>query len=430
MVKHPAGRWLLPILRYGLCAVAIVYLYSVVSWHDYVVLNDAHHTRLRLVEQRGDQFVVLREGVAETIGASQVRFAGDPPLADIRYGVGSVVSRLRVGQALLAILLFMPVPFLSGVRLVWMLAIQQVKLRWWDAVKLTFAGNFFNFALPGTTGGDLIKAYYVSRYTHRKTEAVTTIFLDRIVGLLGLMFLATAMFVFAWGRLDWDVGYRNSLAGVLGLVWGGLAIGSIFVFSRRLRHLIRLPELAARLPGGEHLLRIGRATVAIRYNAGLILSSLAITVALQLLVVISALAMARALGMRGGFELYFICVPIGFLIAAVPIAPPQAFGVMEWAYVMFFAHHGLNSGAAAVTFALANRLIQLVWALPGVLVPLLGAHLPTQAELESLEHDDDADAAGPQPVETAAPRAEIEPSAGIGSQPAARRLAASDRSAG
>lgn len=395
VLKHPAVRWLLPLLRYGLCAAAVVYLYSVVSWNDYVVLNDSARTRVRLLEQRGDTFVVSMSGEPRELSASEVHFAGDPPIADIRYGIGSVVTRMNVRQALLAILLFLPVPFLSAVRLVWMLRIQDVRLGWWDSTKLTFAGNFFNFALPGTTGGDLIKAYYVTQYTHRKTEAVTTIFLDRVVGLLGLMFLATAMFLFAWNRLDWNAAYRNSLGGMLALVWGGLAVGSLFVFSGRLRHLIRLPELAARLPAGQHLLRIGRATVAVRYSAGLILSSLAITVGLQLLVVVSAYVMALALGMRGSFELYFICVPIGFLIAAIPIAPPQAFGVMEWAYVMFFAHDGLNSGAVAVTFALANRLVQLVWALPGVLVPLLGAHVPSQAELSSLEEPEpEAEAAG------------------------------------
>jgi ADP-ribose pyrophosphatase YjhB (NUDIX family) len=34
------------------------------------------------------------------------------------------------------------------------------------------------------------------------------------------------------------------------------------------------------------------------------------------------------------------------------------------------------------------RLIQLFWALPGVLVPLLGAHLPSQAEREAMETPD------------------------------------------
>jgi uncharacterized protein (TIRG00374 family) len=316
---------------------------------------------------------------------------------DIKPGIASVVRRINVGQALVAILLFAPVPFLAGTRLVWMLAIQNVRLSVWNAVKLTFAGNFFNFALPGMTGGDLIKAYYVTHYTHQKTEAVTTIFLDRVIGLMGLMFLASATFVLSFKTVEWDATYRNRLGLMLALVWAGLFAAAVFVFSRRLRHLIRLPDLATRLPGAEQLLRIGRATVAMRNHKNLVAASLLNTIVLQLFVLVSAYYMSRALAMQGSFALYFICVPIGFLIAAIPISPPQAFGVMEYAYILFFAQGGLNAKSAAVTFALAVRLIQLVWALPGVLVPILGAHLPSKAELEELESSAAPHAATPDP---------------------------------
>ncbi len=84
-------------------------------------------------------------------------------------------------------------------------------------------------------------------------------------------------------------------------------------------------------------------------------------------------------------------MPIGFLISAIPIAPPQGFGVMESFFVLFFVKNGLSTASQAVTFALALRLIQLIWALPGVLVPLLGAHLPSKTELAQMESADDAD---------------------------------------
>jgi uncharacterized membrane protein YbhN (UPF0104 family) len=122
-----------------------------------------------------------------------------------------------------------------------------------------------------------------------------------------------------------------------------------------------------------------------RQHKGLVILSLANTVVLQLFVVIAAYEMSRALHMKGAFELYFIGVPIGFLVVAVPILPPQGLGIMEYVYVLFFTRGGLNPNSAAVAFALANRLIQLVWALPGVLVPLLGAHLPSHKQLEELE---------------------------------------------
>ncbi|MBI5866553.1 MAG: flippase-like domain-containing protein [Planctomycetes bacterium] len=394
-MKQAGLRWILPLLRYGLCAVALVYLYFHVDWHDFVKLSDG--TRVRLIAEHEDSLEVMRNGRSETVPLAAVRLMPDGNAPAIEYGVKRVALQTDWRAALLSLLIFLPVPFLSALRLVWMLAIQDVRLGLWQSVSLTYAGNFFNFALPGTTGGDLFKAYYITRYTQHKTEAVTTIFLDRVIGLLGLMFMATIMFAVAWNRLGWEPTYRNSLASGLGLIWVGLLVGCLFVFSTRLRHAIRLPQLAEKLPAGEHLLRIGRATVAMRRHPAFVLLSLAMTLALQFLVVASGFYMARALGMKGGFELYFICIPIGFLIAAVPISPPQAFGVLEYAYIQFFTQGGLNSKSVSVAFALAIRLIQLVWALPGILVPLLGLHLPSKEDFEELQSDN---AAAPEGVQT------------------------------
>lgn len=383
-MKHPLLRWILPLLRYGLCIFAVVFLYFNVNWHDHITLRGEKAEQLRLVRVESDAFVAIRDGAEVRVPKTDVKLDSIDE-EGVNRGIRHSITRLDWRLAGFSLLLFAPVPIFSAVRLVLMLRIQNVILTVWEAVKLTFAGNFFNFALPGTTGGDLIKAYYITKYTHHKTEAVTAIFLDRVIGLLGLMMLASLLFGLAWNQLQWEHAYRNSLATALGLVWAGLGLGCLVVFSSRVRGAFRLSEIAARLPGGEHLQRIGRATVAMRTHKTLTLWSLLITIGLQGLVVWSAFVMARALGMDGSVTLYFICVPIGFLIAAIPISPPQAIGVLEVAYIQFFAQGGLNSDSAAVTFALFVRLIQLVWAIPGVLVPLLGAHMPSKAELKEME---------------------------------------------
>lgn len=396
-MKRRLTRWLMPILRYALLAAAIIYLIVTITWHDTATLADGK-TRVRLLEQRLAEdgsvaaFVIERDGEPVTITPDAVNY--EDGLPDISYGISDVVQGMHFKTGLLAILLFLPVPMLQSIRLVWMLAVQEVRLSYWNAFKLSYAGNFFNFALPGFFGGDLIKAYYVTRFTQQKTEAVTTIFLDRVVGLSGLMILASVTFVFAWNRSEWNPTYRGTLATGLALIWGGLFVGGVFLFSHRLRHLIKLPQLAEKLPAADQFLRIGRATVTMRQHKALVLLSLLNTLVLQLIVVIAAYVMSLALGMQGHFTLYFIFVPIGFLIAAVPISPPNAAGVMEWAYIQFFAVGGLNAASAAVAFALANRLTQLVWALPGVLVPLLGAHLPSKAELQALERPETEEPSG------------------------------------
>lgn len=385
-MKSSRYRWVLTALRIGLCAAAILYLVTHVPWHNHVRLSDADGTRVRLIEQRDAEFVVLRDGQPQTIAPADIRHieVDGRQVPNIEYGIPSVVLRTDKLWAALALLLFVPVPLLAAIRLTWMLKIQQVRLSLWQSIKLTFAGNFFNFALPGMTGGDLIKAYYITRFTHRKTEAVTTVFLDRVVGLSSLVLMAGAMIIFTR-----DPSQFRQLAAMLGVICAALAVGGVVVFSRRVRRVLRLSALVDRLPMSAQLHRIGQATLAVRGHKTLVTLSLLITLVLQTIVIVSATVMARdALAMQGSFTHFFIYVAIGFLISAVPISPPQAVGVMEFFYIQFFTYGGLNSASQAVALALAVRLIQLFWSLPGVLVPLFGAHLPNRVELEALEQAD------------------------------------------
>jgi len=384
-MKRTWLRWLLPLLRYGLCAVAIVYLVRCVTWYDYARLEGPNGPKVRLLEQRGETYLIERDGRKETVTAGEVHHVrvGQQDVPDIELGISTVVRQADGLRGLWALLIFAPVVALQCGRLVVMLAIQGVRISFWTSTKLSFVGNFFNFALPGTTGGDLIKAYYLTHYTHLKTEAVTTVFLDRAIGLFGLVLLAGTSIL-----LTRNPAQFHQLIRALAILCGLLVLGSLIVFSRRLREALRLRELAGRLPMGDQILRVGRATVAMRSHKLLVLLSLAMTVALQGTVMIAAVIMKDALHMEGDASYYFIYVSIGFLIAAIPISPPQAFGVMEAFYVQFFTQGGLrNDPAQAVALALALRLIQLVWALPGVLVPLLGAHLPRKEELQTLEAD-------------------------------------------
>ena len=59
------------------------------------------------------------------------------------------------------------------------------------AVLLGFIGNVFNLVIPGAVGGDLIKAAYLVRMHVKKTQAIASMVIDRIIGLLGLFILAT-----------------------------------------------------------------------------------------------------------------------------------------------------------------------------------------------------------------------------------------------
>ena len=66
------------------------------------------------------------------------------------------------------------------------------------AFLLGFIGNVFNLVIPGAVGGDLIKAAYLVRMNINRTQAIASMVIDRILGLLGLFLLAGIAGAVAW----------------------------------------------------------------------------------------------------------------------------------------------------------------------------------------------------------------------------------------
>ena len=100
------------------------------------------------------------------------------------------------------------------------------------------------------------------------------------------------------------------------------------------------------------------------------IGGLLLTVVLQVIAIVSHFLVGWGLNMVGEnpwatFPLYLAFVPICFLAGALPI------GAMELVYVQLFAHNaGLGTPETATFLSLLSRLIQLFWAMPGLLVVL------------------------------------------------------------
>jgi glycosyltransferase 2 family protein len=62
-----------------------------------------------------------------------------------------------------------------------------------DVVRLGLLGFFFNTFLPGSVGGDLVKAAFLVREHSRRTLAVATVVADRVIGLAGLFWMVAIL---------------------------------------------------------------------------------------------------------------------------------------------------------------------------------------------------------------------------------------------
>lgn len=194
------------------------------------------------------------------------------------------------------------------------------------AFLLGFIGNVFNLVIPGAIGGDFIKAAYLVRMDIKRTQAVASMVIDRIVGLLGLFLLAGLAGLAAWGRAPHPV--RTLIV----IVWAAVACGVLLlsaIFGQRLtRAFPSLLEGHGRRAGILRELRVTSDTYRRRLDvvAGCLLASLLV----HSLMVTAFYVVSRAVFPESfpGFAQHLLIVPLTLFTTAVPI-PFGALGLTE-----------------------------------------------------------------------------------------------------
>ena len=107
-----------------------------------------------------------------------------------------------------------------------LLAVHDIPVSFRRATMLTFIGHFYNAFMFGSTGGDVVKAIYVTREVQdKRTEAASTIFVDRIVGLMALLLFAAGIMTV---RFDFFMTYPETRIAMFFI--GGLIAAALLVF--------------------------------------------------------------------------------------------------------------------------------------------------------------------------------------------------------
>jgi uncharacterized protein (TIRG00374 family) len=111
----------------------------------------------------------------------------------------------------------------------WFLLVRVIEphFRFGATLLLGFIGMVFNLVIPGAVGGDLIKAAYLVRMHIKKTQAIASMVIDRILGLLALFVLASIAGGIAWQHAPANVRNLIMCAGVATAL-GALLLTAIF----------------------------------------------------------------------------------------------------------------------------------------------------------------------------------------------------------
>jgi uncharacterized protein (TIRG00374 family) len=286
---------------------------------------------------------------------------------------------------LAALALYMVSQVLLAVRWLILVRAQDIELKFLAAVKLHFIGLFYNNAMPSSIGGDFLRAWYVSKHTDKRMEAALSVFVDRVVGLLGILFMALFSYIFLLRGLDLPDSNAQETPDsfAFGLI---LKIGLVSVIMLIVAFLLGLLNPAfrgwIRQTRGVIwqkiglLARKGRDVIFVYWKRPMVLLiTLGLTLFLQSVTIVAFWLLGRDLGIEAGLRYYFVIFPGMWVVGALPISIAGV-GVLEGGIAFLFSKLAHVPLALGTCLSLCQRFIWLISSIPGGIVHLMGRHLP------------------------------------------------------
>jgi len=350
--------------------------------------NDLKNTRhVLLAKGDGSQWVDAGTVRAVQANGQPAATPGYTPLVPhprVQVGVLHMVRDANRHYLLAAILVFPLTILITSLRWQELLKALDVRIPVSRAFVINTVGMFYNSFMPGSSGGDVLKAYYVAKQTHHATRAVMSVIVDRVIGLLALIILGGVM-----AALQWKMDICKRVALGAGLIVAITIAGLIVFYVPILRKISGFDFLAFKMPMQGHVKKAIEAMDILGRRPLLVLGALVVTFPVHITVVVSAALCGLAFGLPIGFWYYWVAIPVIVLAWAIPLSP-QGAGVMEYTAFKLLEPQGATI-AHVLAITMSIRLVALLWNLVGGYFVLRGGfHRPTESETKELETEDSA----------------------------------------
>lgn len=226
--------------------------------------------------------------------------------------------------------------------------------------KSYFKGTLFNQVLPTSIGGDAYRIAEVHSKGGRVRDAFYGVFIDRVVGLLGLLILSLSANLYESDLLPNDIFYLVNLILIAGFIGFFLLIAlhkipffenyklthPIYELSKNFRLIYKTPK---------------------RISVQLFLS-----IMIHLLALVTFYSLGQAVGIKEPPSTYLALIPLVVLLTILPISF-AGWGIREGALIALFMLIGIDQDLV-LAMSLIYGILLIVAALPGLVFYLIGKH--------------------------------------------------------
>lgn len=227
---------------------------------------------------------------------------------------------------------------------------------------LYFVGFFANNFIPSGFGGDVVKVVSLRQRYGQGTEALSSVVMDRVTGLMGSAIIA--LLALGWNASSHTTTLNLPLAMWITIAVTSAGIPAAFLFLRWSEPLawasVRLPALS-RMPYYDKLVNL--VDTVKRYPFPALVKSLLISLPFTINLVFIQYCLARAFDAQVPLAAFFLFVPLIALINTLPITF-NGLGVREGAFLFLFVPIGVPP-ETAVAMSLAFYFLRFAAGMVG-----------------------------------------------------------------
>ena len=226
------------------------------------------------------------------------------------------------------------------------------------AAALFLVSSFVGSFLPSGIGGDAARAYGLSRSNATGSEALASVVVDRLLGIVSLALMG-AVGLLAWrpgGTLVWEAAALALVifTGSIALFWTDVIVRRVLPASWRSKGVFR------------GIAGAGEAVGRYRARGATLAHVLLWSIVVQLLRIVQAYLLGLGLGITAPFSAYLLFMPLGLFMLLLPISV-SGFGLPQGVFVWMLQPLGVPD---VQSLALSTLIILtgLAGNLPGLLL--------------------------------------------------------------
>lgn len=267
-----------------------------------------------------------------------------------------VLSKARWEFILLACILVFIDRCWMGAKWRILLKAQKVCVSISECIRVYFISSFVGLVLPSSVGGDLVRLFSLNVQKGEREKVAASLVVEKLLSMMALLLLVmfcVFLLVTHSSGISW-----NYFILALG-VFIALGLGMIISF-------LYLPVERLKSVQGRFLKKIANVILAYQefrnYRKEMAVFFV-VSIFEQFMPFVFNYTLVMAFNLPGSFLIYFMIVPMVYMVARLPISV-DGVGVLETLYVVLFPLVGLNK-TQALLLALASRVVTTVSHLGG-----------------------------------------------------------------